>query len=44
MTHPCNESLMTNRRCPTPLDGDQEIDRLVQAPALLPAAVAYLNR
>ncbi len=39
-----NESLMTNRRCPIPLDSQGELGCSIYAPPLLPAAVAYLNR
>ena len=39
-----NKSLMTNRRCATPLGARQDYLRAVSAPALLPAAVAYLVR
>ena len=39
-----NESLMTNRRCPTPLDLGDRLGRAVHAQSLLPAAVAYLPR
>jgi hypothetical protein len=39
-----NESLMTNRRCLTPLVAGKKIGRASYAPAPLSAAVAYLFR
>jgi hypothetical protein len=39
-----NQSMMTNRRCSAALEAEKEIERVVHAATLLPAAVAYFNR
>src|ERR1039457_2245638 len=44
MNQPPNKSMMTNRRCPSPLLAKRKLGRAAYAPPLLSAAVAYLRR
>ena len=39
-----NQSLMTNRRCLTPLGAMEKLGRTAYGPTSVSAAVAYLNR